>query len=93
MPCFTLVPLIGMLHVKLKGFPVDPFAEDGEPHTGGRFAFVVNVYQRLVYRPLPPGSVAFTHTRYVREYARPDKANDFVPFDAPDPPLDCPLLH
>jgi hypothetical protein len=32
--------LIGMLHVKLKGFPVDPFAGDGVPNTGGLFAFV-----------------------------------------------------
>jgi hypothetical protein len=32
--------LIGMLQVKLKGFPVDPFAGDGVPNTGGLFALV-----------------------------------------------------
>ena len=29
-----------MLQVKLKGFPVDPFAGDGVPNTGGLFALV-----------------------------------------------------
>jgi hypothetical protein len=46
-----------------------------------------------VYKPLPVGSVAFTHTLYVVKYARPESTRDFVPLLAPDPLLTCPLLH
>jgi hypothetical protein len=83
-----------MLQVRLNGFPVEPFAGVGVPNTGGLLSCnVVNVYHRRVYRPLPPGSVAFTQTLYDVEYANPDNDNDFVPFDAPEPLLVCPLLH
>ena len=85
--------LIGMLHVRLNRFPVEPFAGEGVPKTGGRFAFVAKRYHLLVYKPLPAGSVAFTQTLYVVKYARPESESDFVPFVAPDPPLVCPLLH
>jgi hypothetical protein len=40
--------LIGILQVRLNGFPVDPFAGDGDPNTGGRLALVVKVYHLLV---------------------------------------------
>jgi hypothetical protein len=56
-----------MLQARLKGLFVEPFAGDGVPKTGGRLIIVVNVYQALVYTPLPLGSVAFTHTLYVVE--------------------------
>jgi hypothetical protein len=36
--------LIGMLHVKLKGFPIEPFAGDGVPNIGGLFALVENTH-------------------------------------------------
>jgi hypothetical protein len=73
--------LIGILQVRLNGFPVEPFAGEGVPYTGRLFAFVVNVYDLLVHRPLPAGvgSVAFTQTLYVVEYERPDSESDFVP--------------
>jgi hypothetical protein len=84
--------LIGILQVRLNRFPVEPFVGDGVPNTGGLF-IAVNMYHLRVYRPLPVGSVAFTHTLYIVEYANPDNDNDFVPFDAPDVVLVCPLLH
>ena len=55
--------LIGMLQVRLNRFPVEPFAGEGVPNTGGvfvRLPFVVNVYHLRVYSPLPVGSVALT---------------------------------
>jgi len=55
--------LMGMLQVRLRGFPVEPFVGEGVPNKGGLLGcFVVSVYQLRVYRPLPVGSVAFTQT-------------------------------
>jgi hypothetical protein len=85
-----------MLHLRFNRFPEEPFPGEGVPNTGGLFPplpCVVNVYNLRVYRPLPAGSVAFTHTLYVVEDANPDNDNDFVPFDAPFAFADCPLLH
>jgi hypothetical protein len=89
--------LMGMLHERLRGLLFDSFTGLGVPKTGGllptTLACVVNVNHLRVYRPLPAGvgSVAFTHTLYVVEYARPESDNDFVPFDAPLALFVCPL--
>ena len=87
---------MGMLQERLSRLPVEPFAGEDVPNTGGvlvRFDFVVNLYHRRVYRPLPPGSVAFTQILYVVTFERPDSVRDFVPLDAPVPLFTCPLLH
>ena len=79
---------------RLHQFPVEPFAGDGDPNTGGLFSgFVVKVYHLRVYKPLPMGSVAFTHNLYVVKAVNPDNGTDFVPFEAPEALFDWPLLH
>ena len=55
--------LIGILQVKLNGFPVELFVGEGIPNVGGvfvTFPFVVNMYHLRVYCPQPVGSVALT---------------------------------
>jgi len=82
-----------MLQLKLRGLLVEPLDGFADPKTGGRLTSVEKVYHLRVYTPLPLGSVAFTQTLYVLEYARLDSERVFVPFVAPEPLLVCPLLH
>jgi hypothetical protein len=88
-----------MLQDRLNRFPLEPFTGDGVPNTGGLLlGFVVNVNHLRLYRSLPVGSVAFTHTVYVVEYARPESLSVFVPFNIDFGIvavllLNCPLLH
>ena len=51
---------MGMFQVKLRGWLEELFEGDGVPNVGGELAFVVKLYQRLRYWPLPVGSVALT---------------------------------
>jgi hypothetical protein len=74
-----------MYKVFFKGFVIITFIAGN--------CFVVKVYHSLVYRPLPAGSVTFTHTSYVIEDARLDNASVFVQLIASDPLFVCPLVH
>ena len=60
---FPFISVMGILQDRFNGFPVEPFAGEGVPKTGGvfvTFPFVVKVYHLRVYSPLPVGSVALT---------------------------------
>ena len=56
--------LIGMVQDRFNRFPVEPFAGEGVPNTGGvlfvMVPCVVKVYHLRVYSLLPVGSVALT---------------------------------
>jgi hypothetical protein len=85
--------LIGMLQDRLNRFPVELFAGDGVPNTGGLLSRVVNVYHLRVYSPLPLGSVALTQILYDFEKVSPERTSVFVPLFTPLAVFVCPLSH